>query len=99
MRRIESCNFLGKKLEKRFFSMEERLERSPIKQDVVCDFPLPCTPQMNAEKGMFVLRNILRLDRSIAESGFGAELPSNAYCGATLCGARSRRSAENRTAS
>jgi hypothetical protein len=31
----------------------------PIIHDVVCDFPLPCSPHMNAEKGMFVFRKSL----------------------------------------
>jgi hypothetical protein len=46
---------------------------------VVCDFPLPCTPQTNAENGTLVLRN--SLESMIVVEGVGSELPRSPYCG------------------
>lgn len=39
--------------------VDEELGILPIRQESVCDFPPPCKPHMNTEKGMFVLWNIL----------------------------------------
>jgi len=50
-----------------------------IMHAVVCDFPLPCTPQTNAENGTLVLRN--SLESMIVVEGVGSELPRSPYCG------------------
>jgi hypothetical protein len=46
---------------------------------VVCDFPLPWTPQTNAENGTLVLRK--SLESMIVVEEFGSELPRSPYCG------------------
>jgi hypothetical protein len=73
------------------------MDKVPIRHDVVCDFPLPCTPQMKAENGMFVLRKILG---SSGEQVFpAAELPKSANCGIALESIPSERPAEKSIAS
>src|SRR2546423_8059890 len=53
--------------------------------DVVCDFPLPCSPHMNAEKGIFVSRKSLGSTALVEHvPSFGKELPSSPYCGRRL---------------
>lgn len=74
----------------------------PIRQDSVCDFPPPCKPHMNIEKGMFVLWNILlSISDEESEDRFSVRRadPNRAYwSGLVECEALST-SAEKKVAS
>ena len=51
----------------------------------MCDFPLPCRPQINAENGTFVLRKSLGSVFAVTSDSFvGQTLPKSPYCGNNL---------------
>src|ERR1700733_11808091 len=82
-----------------YLARRQGLAYLPIIHDVVCDFPLPCSPHINTEKGMFVFRKSLGsaiLVEYIPSSG--RELPSSPYCGRKLRSKCSNKSAGKRTA-
>lgn len=57
----------------------------PRRQDIVCDFPLPWRPQINAENGTFVLRKSLgSLFAVISDSSVLQMLPKSPNCGNSL---------------
>ena len=72
----------------------------PSRHDMVCDFPLPCNPHINAEKGMFVLRNNLwSASAGVDISPIRKAVPSSPYCGTRLGSQRCSTSIEKTTAS
>lgn len=68
----------------------------PSMHAVVCDFPLPWTPQTKAENGMLVLRNSRESWTAVVD--VKSELPSSPYCGRSVLFGDSSIPLENSTA-
>lgn len=51
-----------------------RIRNIPIMQAVVCDLPLPCTPQTKAENGIFAFNIILQSGNSFPPTIFPSSI-------------------------